>query len=80
MNAQYLIARIPQIRPNQRASIVETQFGQAVKVEGDGAKATAQYFTHDRYLNGDTDTDWGTVRHGLGYLIPLYENPIDALI
>jgi hypothetical protein len=80
MDADYLINRIPTVFPNQRVSVITTQYGNAVKVEGKGARATANYFTRERWFFGSTDTNWRDVRHGLGYLIPLYENPVDAIM
>ena len=74
-------AHITRVFPQARVSIIATEYGEAVKVEGKGAKSIAAYFARERYLNGDTDTNWARVnpRHGLGYIIPMYENPITDL-
>ena len=74
-------ARVARVAPYARVSIIATEYGEAVKVEGKGAKKIAAYFARERYLDGDTNTNWARVnpRHGLGYIIPMYENPITSL-
>lgn len=73
--------QIKRIAPYVRVSVVATEYGDAVKVEGKGAKNIAAYFARERYLDGDTDTNWARVnpRHGLGYIIPMYDNPITSV-
>ena len=78
--AELIAARIKQLRPAQHAQIIETKYGKAVKVTGKGAKDTVGYFTRENYYGGVVNTNWKAVRHGLGYLIPLYENPLDSML
>ena len=78
MKTQSLITRISKIRPENRVTVLNLQYGQAVKIEGEGAKSLANYFCTELYLDGDLATKWKDVRHGLGYVIPLYESPIHS--
>ena len=73
--------QIKRVAPYVRVSVVATDYGEAVKIEGKGAKTIAAHFARERYLDGDTDTNWARVnpRHGLGYIIPMYENPITSV-
>lgn len=73
--------RITRLAPYVRVSIVATEYGEAVKVEGKDSKKIAAYIARERFLDGDTNTNWASVnpRHGLGYIIPMYENPITSL-
>ncbi len=73
--------QIKRIAPYVRVSVVATEYGDAVKVEGKGAKTLVAYFARERFYNGETNTNWAGVmpRHGLGYIIPMYENPIASL-
>lgn len=79
--ADGLKARVRHIAPYARVSIIATEYGDAVKIEGKGAKKLAAYFARERFLDGDTNTNWAPVspRHGLGYIIPMYENPITSM-
>jgi hypothetical protein len=78
MKTQSLITRISKIRPENRITVLNLEYGQAVKIEGEGAKSLANYFCTELYLDGDLATKWRDVRHGLGYVIPLYESPIHS--
>ena len=79
--ADGLKARIVRVAPYARVSVVATEYGDAVKVEGKGAKKIAAHFARERFLDGDTNTNWARVnpRHGLGYIVPMYENPIASM-
>lgn len=79
-NPEQLAARIKQIHPMQLTYVIDTAYGKAVKVCGKGAKLCTEYFNRERYLEGFTDTKWKTVRHGIGYLIPFYENPMNRIL
>lgn len=74
------IKQISKVWPGVEAAVIYTQHGTAVKLTGTGAKSVANHLAHENYLNGDTDTRWRDVRHGLGYLVPLYNNPISAIL
>lgn len=76
MKAQSLLTRIAKIRPENRVTVLNLEYGQAIKIEGEGSKALANYFCTEMYLDGDLSTKWKDVRHGLGYVIPLYEAPM----
>ena len=76
MNAQYIVNRVGQISPKNRAIVLNLEYGQAVKIEGAGAKALANHFGKELYYEGILATKWRDVRHGLGYVVPLYEAPM----
>jgi hypothetical protein len=62
------------------AEIIYTEFGIAVKVTGKGAKVTALMYSRELYYDGIVNTNWEGVRHGSGYLIPFYDNPLDSIL
>ena len=82
MDASSLIDDIARVSPNVKSTIVVADDRLAVKVQGKGAKLVAWYWNRERYLNGDLDTDWSRVypRHGLGYIIPFYEDPMSKIL
>lgn len=71
---------IPTIWPAIKADVIQTQYGPAVRLTGKGAKDVANQLARENYLNGTVDTKWQDIRHGLGYLVPLYDNPMTASI
>ena len=77
-----LTASILLVNPNVTVTIIEGDHGKALKIQGKGSKIVAWYWNSERYLDGYVDTDWSKVapRHGLGYLIPLYENPLNSIL
>lgn len=84
-HARACAARINGTHPagNSVASVITTEFGPAVKVIGKGAKITARHWTRENYCDGITNCDWSfpePPRHGLGYVIPYYDNPLGSLI
>jgi hypothetical protein len=76
MNIPDILSRIAKIRPENRVTVLNLQYGPAIKIEGEGSKALANYFCKELYVDGELDTKWRDVRHGLGYVIPLYEAPM----
>ncbi len=74
------VEAIPQIWPSLKVEQISTQYGPAVRLTGKGAKVVANTLARENYLNGHCDTDWRDVRHGIGYLIPLYNNPMNSII
>jgi hypothetical protein len=74
------IETINKIWPTIKAKPVSTQYGTLIVLTGKGAKAIANHLARENYLNGDTDTLWRDVRHGLGFAVPLYNNPMTSLI
>ena len=79
-NPEFIMSRIVNTHPRMKVSIIETEYGPAIKIQGKDAKYTAGYYTRERYLDGFTNTNWGYVRHGLGHIIPLYENPMEGIV
>jgi hypothetical protein len=77
MTPEYIVLRVS--KP-QSATIINTEFGIAVKITGKGARVTAQYYARELYYDGIVNTNWEGVRHGLGYLIPFYDNPLDSIL
>ena len=73
------IETIERVWPNIKATTTHNQFGTVVVLTGQGCKAVANHLARENYLNGDTDTLWRDVRHGLGYAVPLYNNPMAAI-
>jgi hypothetical protein len=78
-NAQTICAHIKGSYPLMNVSIIQTAYGEAVKVQGKNAKIVATHYNRERWLDGFNDTPWHKVqpRHGLGYIIPLYDNPLN---
>lgn len=68
------------ISPGLTAIPVTTQHGQAVRFTGKGAREMANRLAAENYRDGRCDTKWHDVRHGLGYLVPLYSNPLTGLL
>ena len=58
MKAQSLLTRIAKIRPDNRVTVLNLEYGQAIKIEGEGSKALANYFCAEMYLDGDLATKW----------------------
>lgn len=73
--------RLNRIAPYVRVSIIATEYGEAVKVQGKGSKHIATYLARELFLDGDLNTNWARdlPRHGLGFIIPMYENPVTSL-
>lgn len=82
INIGSLMDDIARVSPNIKATVVAVDNRVAVKVQGKGAKLVAWHWNRERYLNGYLDTDWSRVypRHGLGYIIPFYENPMSKIL
>ena len=82
LNIGSLMDDIARVSPNIKATVVAVDNRLAVKVQGKGAKLVAWHWNRERYLNGYLDTDWSRVypRHGLGYIIPFYENPMNNIM
>ena len=74
------IETINKIWPNITAKVAHNDFGTLIVLTGKGAKVVANHLAKENYLNGDTDTLWRDVRHGLGYAVPLYDNPLNVLV
>jgi hypothetical protein len=70
------IETLERVWPSIKAKTTRNQFGTLIVLTGKGSKAVANHLARENYLNGDTDTLWRDVRHGLGYAIPLYNNPM----
>lgn len=74
------VEAIPLNWPDIKAKVIRTQYGPAVHLTGKGAKDVANQLARENYRNGWCDTKWQDVRHGIGYLIPLYNNPMTSII
>jgi hypothetical protein len=74
------IETISKIWPNIVAKVTHNQYGAVIVLTGKDCKAVANHLARENYLNGDTDTLWRDVRHGLGYAVPLYNNPLSKII
>lgn len=67
---------IERVWPSIKAKAISNEFGTVIVLTGKGAKVVANHIAKENYLNGDTDTLWKDIRHGLGFAIPLYNNPM----
>jgi hypothetical protein len=67
---------IERVWPSIKAKATSNQYGTLIVLTGKNSKAVANHLAHENYLNGFVDTRWRDVRHGLGFAIPLYNNPM----
>jgi hypothetical protein len=67
---------IERVWPSIKARATSTQYGTIIVLTGKNCKAVANHLARENYLNGFVDTRWQDVRHGLGFAIPLYNNPM----
>lgn len=72
--------RIEQVYPTIKTKVINNQFGTVIVLTGKNCKVVANYLARENYLNGVTDTLWRDVRHGLGYAVPMYNNPMNDII
>ena len=73
------IETISKIWPSIKARIVHNQYGSLIVLTGKNSKVIANHLARENYLNGFTNTRWRDVRYGLGYAVPLYNNPLDSI-
>ena len=73
------IETIERVWPTIKAKPVTTEFGTIIVLTGKNCKVVANHLARENYLNGFTDTLWRDIRYGLGYAIPLYNNPLNTL-
>lgn len=73
------IETIERVWPTIKAKPVTTEFGTIIVLTGKNCKVVANHLARENYLNGFTDTLWRDIRHGLGYAVPLYNNPLNTL-
>ena len=73
------IERISKVWPSIKARIVHNQYGSLIVLTGKNSKVIANHLARENYLNGFTNTRWRDVRYGLGYAVPLYNNPLDSI-
>ena len=66
--------------PTIKARVATNQYGTLIVLTGKNSKAVANHLARENYLNGYTDTKWRDVRYGIGYAVPLYENPLNGTI
>ena len=74
------IETISKVWPSIKARIVHNQYGSLIVLTGKNSKVIANHLARENYLNGFTNTRWCDVRYGLGYAVPLYDNPLDSII
>ena len=73
------IETIERVWPTIKAKPVTTEFGTIIVLTGKNCKVIANHLARENYLNGFTDTLWRDIRYGLGYGVPLYNNPLNTL-
>ena len=74
------LSQIERVWPTIKAKAVTNEFGMLIVLTGKNSKVVANHLARENYLNGYTDTCWKDVRYGLGYAVPLYNNPINNVI
>ena len=74
------IETIERIWPTIKVKVIQGEHGTMLVLTGKGSKVVANHLARENYLNGYVDTRWRDVRHGLGYAIPLYNNPMNNII
>jgi hypothetical protein len=74
------IETISKVWPGIKAKVVHNEYGSLIVLTGKNSKVIANHLARENYLNGFTNTRWRDVRHGLGYAVPLYNNPLDNII
>ena len=74
------LPQIEQVWPTIKAKAVTNKFGMLIVLTGKNSKVVANHLARENYLNGYTDTLWKDVRYGLGYAVPLYNNPMNGII
>ena len=74
------INQIAVVYPALKVEQIKTQHGVAVRLTGKDAREVANTLARENHSNGWCDTKWQDVRHGLGYLVPLYNNPMTGLL
>jgi hypothetical protein len=74
------IETINKIWPTVTAKAVHNEYGTAIVLTGKNSKIVANHLARENYLNGHVDTLWRDIRYGLGYAVPLYNNPVTNII
>ena len=74
------IETINKVWPNIKVKVVHNEYGSLIVLTGKNSKVVANHLARENYLNGFVNTRWRDVRHGLGYAVPLYDNPLDSII
>ena len=67
---------IERVWPTIKARAISNQYGTLIVLTGKNSKVVANHLARENYLNGYVDTRWQDVRHGVGFAIPLYNNPM----
>ena len=74
------IETVERVWPGIKAKVTHNEFGTVIVLTGKGAKVVANHLARENYLNGYVDTRWQDVRHGVGFAIPLYNNPMTTAL
>ena len=74
------IETISKVWPSIKVKVVHNEYGSLIVLTGKNSKVVANHLARENYLNGFVNTRWRDVRHGLGYAVPLYDNPMDSII
>ena len=67
---------IERVWPTIKARAISNQYGTLIVLTGKNSKVVANHLARENYLNGYVDTRWQDVRHGVGFAVPLYNNPM----
>lgn len=70
---------IERIWPGIKARVITNEFGTMIVLTGKNSKLVANHLARENYLNGLIDTRWQDIRHGIGYAVPLYDNPLNNM-
>lgn len=71
---------IAKVWPDIKARVVTNEFGTMIVLTGKNCRVVANHLARENYLNGSVDTRWQDIRHGIGYAVPLYDNPLNKII
>ena len=71
---------IAKVWPDIKARVVNNEFGTMIVLTGKNCKVVANHLARENYLNGYVDTRWQDIRHGIGYAVPLYDNPLNKIV
>ena len=71
---------IEKVWPNIKAKVVNNEFGTMIVLTGKNCRIVANHLARENYLNGYIDTRWQDIKHGIGYAVPLYDNPMNKFL
>lgn len=74
------VERIKTVWPSIGVREVQSEHGTILVLTGKNSKAIANTIARENYMDGIVDTLWRDVRYGVGYAVPMYDNPMNAIL